>query len=442
MKHSLYLLIFFLPEVFFAQHAIQGEFTPKELYDIAILYEIKPQYLNYKTHAKFDDNGQFTISLDSTFAPSMYKLLYGLPQEKNNFDLIYNGKEDIELKFNADKGVQFIQSEENLILSTYTERMTKIVHDIELAYNKPNIDSLEVLQIFDRQRLQQIQFENQSEGLIAADFIQASKRYIPKNFEPLKVYTKNVKSHYFDNVDFENDILNASNFFTEHAINYLFGFHNNQFITNQILSENILDLNEIFKAYSDTKLRYTVFTALMDKLLERKFEPAARTLSSKILKPLAQELEDIEGLNAILAFERTALGAKAPNFVIKEATSKSPAVNLHDLNGAETFVLIFWSSSCSHCMNEMPVIHNLAAKTDGTSISFIAIGLEEEVYKWNDLKYTWSTMTHVLALGKWDHPLVKLYNIPATPYFLVLDSNKIISAKPQSLDELMPFIQK
>ena len=72
----------------------------------------------------------------------------------------------------------------------------------------------------------------------------------------------------------------------------------------------------------------------------------------------------------------------------------------------------------------------------------IAVGLEDDSYKWNHMKYEMPNFTHVLGLGKWEHPLVQQYNITATPHYLVLDKDKVIVAKPQNLEELQPFIQK
>lgn len=117
-------------------------------------------------------------------------------------------------------------------------------------------------------------------------------------------------------------------------------------------------------------------------------------------------------------------------------------MTLHDLKDAKTYILIFWSSSCSHCMDDMPIIQNKATTIDKSVTKIIAVGLETDVYKWNDLKYTWIALTHVLAMGKWEHPLVELYNISATPHFLVLNADKTIIAKPQNIDELLPFLQK
>ena len=43
----------------------------------------------------------------------MYRIVYAAPQEDYNFDIIYNGKEDVEFTFNSETGVHFLKSSEN-----------------------------------------------------------------------------------------------------------------------------------------------------------------------------------------------------------------------------------------------------------------------------------------------------------------------------------------
>ena len=442
MRILLALLSLLLSNTILAQHEIRAKFTPKESYEVAILYEITPNYLQYKTHTKFDDEGRFVVPLDSTFNKGMYRLVYALPQEVYNFDLMYNGQEDIELTFSPDTGVIFTQSEDNITMANYNIAMTKMGHEIGKAYQSSRIDTLQLMQIFMRQKELQLQFEKQANGLMASVFIKANRRYIPEDFESLQEYISNVKSHYFDKVDFKNETLISSNFFVEHATNFLFGLHGNQPTTTTSLTQSVVELDEILQTSADPVARYSIMTTLMTQLIESNYEAVALNLSNTILKPLAKQRQDAEGLKAILDFERTALSAKAPNFEIKAATSDAPAINLHDLEGADTYVLIFWSSTCSHCLQEMPTIHHTADTSDTATTSIIAVALENDPYNWNDYRHTWTSMTHVLARGKWEHPLVQLYNIPATPHFLVLNSDKIIIAKPQTMDALLSLIQK
>ena len=53
MRIPLIVLIILLSKNLLAQHEIRGKFTTEESFEMAILYEITTNNLQYKTHAKF-----------------------------------------------------------------------------------------------------------------------------------------------------------------------------------------------------------------------------------------------------------------------------------------------------------------------------------------------------------------------------------------------------
>jgi len=440
-KSTLFIFLFCAPIVC-AQHQIHATFSPKEDFDTAILYKITPQNLIYTAHAKMDTEGQFHIPLDSTATAGMYRLVYAMPQEVYNFDLLYNGKEDIELKFNQDTGVEYIASEENKVLNAYYGAMAEIGQNIGKAYRQKPLDSVALLQLFDAQKTTQAQFEQQSKDLMVHEFIRANKRYVPKYIDAFDRYISKVKAHYFAAVDFKNPLLQSSDFFGEHAINYVFGFGGNSKQTVNDLRENIDSLQKTIKSNASKEIYYEIFKVLRLQMIEANYEQLALYISKHILMPTAVAMNDVEGIQAMRDFERTALGALTPNFNLEETVVGKNAKTLYDLKGSSSYILIFWSSSCSHCVDELPVIHQWLNQTSNKTINVVAVGLEDEAYTWNRLKYDMPNFTHVLALGKWEHPLVPQYNISSTPHYLVLDKDKVIVAKPQNLEELQPFIQK
>ncbi len=406
MTKSTLLIFLFCAPILWAQHQLRATFSPKEDFDTAILYKITPQNLIYTAHAKMDPEGQFHIPLDSTATAGMYRLVYALPQEVYNFDLLYNGKEDIELKFNQDTGVEYMASEENLLLNAYYSALAEIGQNIGKAYRQKPLDSVALLQLFETQKTTQAQFEKQSQNLMVHEFIRANKRYVPKHIVSLDRYIANVKTHYFDAVDFQNPLLQASNFFSEHAINYVFGLGSSA-LTEEMLKENINALEHIIKNKAPKEIYYEIFKVFRLQMIEANYEQLALYISNHILMPIAVALNDVEGIQAMRDFERTALGALAPNFDLEEKLAGKNTKTLYDLKGSSSYILIFWSSSCSHCVDELPVIHQWMSQTPNKTISVVAVGLEDEAYTWNRMKYDMPSFTHVLALGKWEHPLVR-----------------------------------
>ena len=95
------------PVLLAAQHTIKGVFSPAKNYNVALLYKVTPTISEYISNAEIKADGRFEFQLDSTATKGMYRLVYAVPQEDYNFDIIYNGKEDIELSFNSETGVAF-----------------------------------------------------------------------------------------------------------------------------------------------------------------------------------------------------------------------------------------------------------------------------------------------------------------------------------------------
>ncbi len=126
MLKKILLTLCLLPILAVAQNTIKGNFTPAEDYKYAILYKVFPTNTFYTTDARVDEEGNFTFNLDSTVSKGMYRVVYALPPETYNFDIIYDGEEDIELSFNDTDGAVFTASKENQLLAAYEEEMFTI----------------------------------------------------------------------------------------------------------------------------------------------------------------------------------------------------------------------------------------------------------------------------------------------------------------------------
>ena len=101
---------------------------------------------------------------------------------------------------------------------------------------------------------------------------------------------------------------------------------------------------------------------------------------------------------------------------------------------AEHYLVIFWSSTCGHCLDELPKVKAILSKKPNTKV--IAIGLEDEAEAWQKAIAEYPDFIHVLGLGKWDNPISNAYGVGATPTYVLLDTNKTIIAKPYDIEAL------
>jgi len=441
MKRLL-IIALLIPGFLLAQHSIKGIFTPAKSYNVLLLYKVTPTISEYVTNANIGEQGHFEIKLDSTLQKGVYRLVYAVPQEDYNFDVIFNGKEDIELSFNAETGVTYENSFENKLLTSYTNSMSMVTQSIGNYFRQKSEDTTALSNIFKTQRETQEGYENAAKGTIAFEFIKANKPYSPRKYLDIKSYVSALKAHYFDSVDFNNPTLQSSSFLTEKMLNYVFGMSSKSNDKIATFKTNIdVVCNEMKDAPNEVKR--ILLVDLWQQMVDLKIETVANYISEKYLMDIAVGLNDQELLHTLILHKDLSNGTKAPDFSLEvtvdgEKTTKK----LSQLELADHNIIVFWSSGCSHCLDEVPQLQNYVNSKADQKIKVIAIALEDEPSKWNELIKTYPEFIHVYGAGKWNNDIVQSYGVKATPTYFILNKNKEITGKPENFEAVQAFFEK
>jgi thiol-disulfide isomerase/thioredoxin len=161
----------------------------------------------------------------------------------------------------------------------------------------------------------------------------------------------------------------------------------------------------------------------------------ANYVSDTYLMALAKNANYTALIEELKVDKSTALGSMAPNFDIEYLKDgKAVKTNLYDLAGAENYLLIFWSSTCGHCQEELPKIKELLSNKPNVNV--IAIGLEDDDVIWKNAIKQFPEFIQVLGLGRWDNPISNDYGIASTPTYFLLNHKKEIIAKPYDVEAL------
>ncbi len=437
MTKRLLFLIAFLPSILLAQHTIKGTFTPADEFKFAILYKVTPTTSLYVNNAEIDSIGNFQFKLDTTVTKGMYRIVYALPQDEYNFDLIYNAKEDIELTFNLDEGVKYIASQENKLLGAYTESLQTVSKNINAYYASEKQSKKEFRKAFDVLTETQNEFEKASEGMLASHFIKASKPYIPTEMEDAQTFSKNLKANYFKNIDFSAATLQSSSFLIETVLNYVFTFTNP---TDENLGyKNNVDA--VITAIGDnTTIKEIITEVLFNQFADGKKETVANHIADTYLMPIAKAKKDNTLIEKLTVYKNTSVGERASNFTLEIMKDKKVALTkLYDYKEAAQYVVVFWSSTCSHCLEELPKLHAYTKTLEAAKLKIIAVALENDIYRWKDKTYDFPEFVHVYGEGKWDNSIGNAYDVSATPTYFILDADKNILAKPDDFAALETF---
>lgn len=438
MKNILFAILVSIGFGLNAQHTISGTFSPAKEYTWIIAYGIKPGTQAYAADTAIE-NGKFTLSLPASAQPGTYRLVYSVPQEEFYFDVIFNGKENIQLAFDAQKGVSFSASEENKIFNSYFKEITGVKQQFIDFYNAGRTDLEGFEKLTKKLGETQTSYEESTPGMLVHEFIVGNRPYIPTGFESSETYWRNKKAHYFDHLDLNNSILQASGFLTNKLSGYVFTAittdKKTKAETEKTVQENINTVNEKLKG---TKPLYQlhIFHKLWNQAASYGFDQTSDFIFNTYLKSLANSTGNQKIIGEIEVHNRLRLGAVAPEISWKDGETER---KLSEMDGTDCYILIFWSSTCSHCLQEIPPLHKQLR--NHPDIKVIAVGLEDEEGSWKRESTKLPDFEHAIALGKWESEYANLFAIEGTPTYFILDKDKRIIAKPKNDKEVVAFLE-
>lgn len=430
MLRNILFLILLIPTLSCSQNQISGTFSPADQFEYGILYRIEPDKKVYAADAAIE-NGNFKLNGEK-LTPGIYTLVYNLPEEEYNFDIIYSGNENITFSFKQGEGVTF-QDGQNKIFQDYMKEMTALEQEVTEAMEK-NSSKDKVDKIFDKQRNTQSKFEKQSDEF-TRDYIIAMKPYIPETFENKAAFDINKKSNYFDNLNFSNPKLQASSFplFLIKKYYYEYVTLNDGNGYRAVIDDIARETKSESTTYNKKLMAdFWIYLQLNNR------QNAANYLAERHLLSLAKADNDNKMVEELEQILRTVVGATAPDF---ELRGYDASKTLYDISGSQYYLLIFWSSECSHCVAQVPIIHQEMKFIPAETLKTIAIGIEIDNVEWKKMTADFTEFINVLALDEFRNNLTLEYNITATPTFFILDANKRIISTPRGTENLLRILE-
>ncbi|MCG1035170.1 TlpA family protein disulfide reductase [Polaribacter sargassicola] len=447
-------LIFFISSFANAQYTINGTMSNAIESDWVILYKIEGSSQKYIQDSKIKTSivdvqgkkqeiGTFNFTLPKDTEPGAYRITYKL-ENAGFVDFIFN-KENLNFSFHPDypyQTVTFSTSKENILYKKYLEKISNAQEKLDsiqiTALQNPNLDLKKDYKVaYNNVNTIQNEYLLSSKGMYIAPFIKASLRNNPEEIlDNPQTYMSNIINTFFDKIDFNNKTLLNSYFLVDKITDYVFYInYSDDPNTQQILYKKSVDKviskfeNPIYKKNTIEFLINQFETIMNLELIDYLFE----NHYSKLPKTI-QNQKFITSKQSLFATE---VGRIAPDFSWKENDKN---FKLSTLNDSEKYVLVFWSTTCSHCLNEIPKLYNFLK--ENKAVKVIAFALEDDKFGWENYKTSLPNWHNVLGLNKWENKIARTYNIISTPTYFILDKNKKIIAKPESLEDVKSFLNK
>ncbi len=434
------LVLFFALQLVNAQHKVEGTFVDSlpKISSVA-LYKLVKGNSSYIKYAKVKDK-KFVFEMDS-LAPGYYRALYR--NVKTGFvDFIYN-KENVSFEIDSKVGqasVAYTTSSENQLLQAYNNNMIGLrnkldsVQQLYIQFPK-KITARKYKKVKEKVDGAQSYYENLAKDKFCLSVIKSSNMY--SALEPhteIQSYVTDVKSHFFDYVNFEDPNLKNSLFLENRVLSYVFYL----FKSDDINKQNELYLKAVNKALNfvkDDEIQEYLLASMLHRFINAENSFMTTNLIAKY-KSLPKNTQNNRTLEDAEEKANTLLGNIAPDFKIAKNET------LHGLDDGEQYIVVFWSSTCSHCRASLPKLDKFLA--DKPSVKVVAVGLEKEEDKqgWlNNIKF-YPNWRNVLGLNKWQNTIARSYGVVATPSYFILNKDKKIIAKPERLKTLKAFFEQ
>lgn len=132
------------------------------------------------------------------------------------------------------------------------------------------------------------------------------------------------------------------------------------------------------------------------------------------------------------------MGAVFPNNKFQSPTNTT-AKSLHDIK-ADKKVIVFWSSTCSHCESELPKLLEKYNDLKAKNIQVVALSLDvdKNSYTKKIAAFPWINDSE---LRGWNSSYVDTYNVHATPTYFILDANNKIINKPDHVGDVLEYFK-
>lgn len=441
-----------------------GAFKGKENLDrgvYVIANQKRERYIDFVVNEK----QKFTINADFTDIVNTLNS----PDSKENDDLAAYAKfftnKNIELQKKIEKSKGMARADS-----------IKFINEVRAATNKE-------LKKFDDE------FMGKHKGTFVYDFLYMRTEKYPtdvplaKNGRPDSVYQYYwYKSHYFDGVNFKDDRILFTPFFSDRVNKYfetvivqhpdtaivevfkmldlclpgslvynrLLGHFMYKYETNKTMtfdkSGKSNTFEKVFVALADKYVISGKAAGIYDEGTTEKIKNKVNIIRNLLPEAKVSNLYMIDTTNAPevlkLGFDTVSSSKSATDLYAKHAAKITPLYKtLYDVKAKYT-ILVFWSVDCGHCQTDIPKLNENLKMLDGkVDYKVFAVQTKNELYdKWRrfiiDNKLDFINVFEAVHINN----LVERFDINRTPVIYVLDKDKKIKVKNVTPEQIVEII--
>ncbi len=268
--------------------------------------------------------------------------------------------------------------------------------------------------------------------------------YFTNPIEDPRIQDYERREHFWGGFNASNPHLLNTPLYTEHILNYL------RYWMNPYLNFSAEEKTDGFKRAVDVIIRqfseHQQIHEFAYKYLTLGFKQIGE---EEVLQYLDENYKDLAN-RCFDNFEKTEferrmegyaamkVGNLAPDFKIemlspRAAAEGSKGGSLYKVK-SEKSIVVFWSSACPHCMEEMPKLNEWAATRK--EVKVIAVSLDTDPKLQQKTINGLPNMLHTSDYKGWRTEAAAKNYIAATPTFIVLDKEKKVVGKYSGYEQI------
>lgn len=211
---------------------------------------------------------------------------------------------------------------------------------------------------------------------------------------------------------------------------------------DSVFLEMQTSIDVLLENLSPNEQRYNELTEYLFNLLEqRSLFKASEYLAVKILANNSCTVNaNLE--HQLEQYRKMKLGNTAPN-ILFDAACSAPGYSKQPLSldalTSEYTVVVFGSSWCSTCVQELPKIstHYQQWKAQGVEVVFVSLDENQTLFESFTQIFPFIS---VCDFKKWESAPVKDYHVYATPTYYLLNKNREIIVRPKSIEQINAWV--
>ncbi len=416
----------------------------------ASLYSLELGFLNQIGKTVSDNNGKFLFIANKL---NLNIGLYRIFLESNEwFDIIFD-RNDIEIhstKNNLRGNFNVIKSKSNILYysflslhNIYKRELNKLI--LVTSQSEKNQQEFEIQKgKFEKIKKKYKDFltTTTNKNSFVSRYIKSMQTPILKHFEKVNIKPFLIK-HSLDNVDFNDVGLINSDVFVNKAIELIGYYTDPKFSKIQQKNKYITAIDDILNKAKVNELVYhgivefliegfkkLNFLGIIDYIVENYVLPDDLCIDSQTDNSIQMRIDQAK------YFKK---GVIVPNIILPDSNGRK--ISLFEIK-AKVKLILFYSSSCSHCKELMPQIKNIHDSNKNDEFEILGISLDNDFDTWvNYIKKNNLTWTNISDLMGWKSETAYDYFIYATPTMFLVDKNNRLIGKVNTFEKLNNFLK-